>query len=368
MEAARADGRTIALQHLETTPARSGENGARGVPRIDGLNQLAEFFAVTPGQLDWLTDTAHYNGRTRRGRPHHYSYDWMRREGRAPRLLEVPSRRMREAQRLVLAEILTPLPLHDAAHGFVPSRSAITGAAAHVGAGTLITLDLSTFFARVPARRVFGILRRAAYPEAVAHALTGLCTHAVPSWVLARMPPGGSPEERAALRESLARSHLPQGSPTSPALSNLSVRGLDGRLDGWAAASGFSYTRYADDLCFSGPHLTHRAAASFIVGAERIVAAEGHRVNRRKTRISGAGSRQSVTGIVVNERLNATREHVDELKAILHNCAVHGPASQNRFGHPEFRAHLEGRITWVAALNPGRGARLRRQFDLIDWG
>lgn len=365
-EAARESGREISLVHLETVPASMAPTSA-SVPSIAGLGELADFLEVSAGQLDWLTDTSHWNRRTPRGRLHHYSYDWVMRPGRTPRLLEVPTPRMRRVKRRVLRDILGALPLNDAAHGFVPGRSAITGAAEHAGAQTVITLDLSTFFARVSARSVFSVFRQAGYPEAVAHALTGLCTHAVPSWVGGRMPVGGSTEDRAALRDAISRSHLPQGSPTSPALSNLAMRRLDSRLTGWAAASGAVYTRYADDLAFSGPELRGRAAASFIAGAERIVRAEGHLLNRSKTRISGSGARQTVTGLVVNDGAAVDRPYFDELKAIVHNCLERGPRSQNRAGHPDFRAHLLGRLTWVASVSPSRGMRLRRDFDRIDW-
>ncbi|WP_176141229.1 reverse transcriptase family protein [Agreia bicolorata] len=366
IEAAREAGRSIALAHLETIPASMGPTPLT-VPSIAGLGELADFLGVSPGQLDWLTDTAHFNRRTPRGRLHHYSYDWLVRPGRAPRLLEVPTPRMRRVQRRVLREILTALPLNDAAHGFVPGRSAVTGAAAHAGAETVITLDLQNFFARVPAQRVYSVFRQAGYPEAVAHALTGLCTHAVPPWVGARMPVGGSLEDRLALKQAISGSHLPQGSPTSPALSNLSVRRVDTRLNGWAAASGAAYTRYADDLAFSGEGLRGRAAATFIAGVARIVLDEGHLLNESKTRISGRGARQSVTGLVVNDGVAVDRLYFDELKAILHNCAVHGPHGQNRAQHADFRAHLLGRLAWVESVSPSRGVRLRREFDRIDW-
>jgi hypothetical protein len=366
LQNARESEQQIALVHLETTPARMAPTST-AVPSIAGLGELADFLEVTSGQLDWLTDTAHFNRRSPRGRLHHYSYDWLVRPGRSPRLLEVPTPRMRRVQRHVLREIVSVLPLHDAAHGFVPGRSAVTGASVHARAQTLVTLDLSTFFACVSARRVFSIFRQAGYPEAVAHALTGLCTHAVPSWVGARMPSGGSPEGRAALRDAISRAHLPQGSPTSPALSNLAVRRLDSRLAGWAAASGAVYTRYADDLAFSAPGLHGRSAASFVAGAERIVRDEGHVLNRAKTRIAGRGARQTVTGLVVNDGVSVDRRYVDELKAILHNCVAHGPSSQNRNDHPEFLAHLAGRVAWVESVASSHGARLRRQLDRIDW-
>ena len=74
-----------------------------------------------------------------------------------------------------------------------------------------------------------------------------------------------------------------------------------------------------------------------------------------------------VTGIVVNETTNVPRRDFDLLKAIVHDCLVHGPAAANRHQHPDFRAHLLGRIAWVGALNPARGQRLRTAFDAIDW-
>jgi RNA-directed DNA polymerase len=74
-----------------------------------------------------------------------------------------------------------------------------------------------------------------------------------------------------------------------------------------------------------------------------------------------------VCGIVVNEHPNVTRAEYDELKAILHNAARDGPEAQNRSAVPHFREHLIGRIAWVEALNPQRGARLRERLARIDW-
>lgn len=72
-------------------------------------------------------------------------------------------------------------------------------------------------------------------------------------------------------------------------------------------------------------------------------------------------------GVVVNVRPNVLRSEYDELKAILHNAARDGPDSQNRARLPDFHAHLRGRISWVASLNPSRGEKLRRRFDEISW-
>ncbi len=169
-----------------------------------------------------------------------------------------------------------------------------------------------------------------------------------------------------AVGQALRTPHLPQGAPSSPALANLSVRRLDARLQGWAEAAGGRYTRYADDLAFSGPlGLAHRSAA-FVRGVERIVAAEGHAVNQAKTRVRRAGARQTVTGIVVNEHTSVTRSEYDALKATLHNCLAHGPESQRR-SRSDLRAHLTGRVAWVESLDPRRGGLLRAALDRIEW-
>ncbi|WP_208544608.1 reverse transcriptase family protein [Rathayibacter sp. VKM Ac-2759] len=354
------------VAHLAPVAARAVPS-ASPVPLIDGRDDLARLLAITPAQLDGFADLGGWNRRSAEGAVQHYDHVWRARPGRAPRLLEVPRSRLTAVQRSVLDEVVGLAPVHGAAHGFVPGRSAVTGARVHAGAAMVVTLDLQRFFAQVSAPRVFGLLRGEGMTEAVAYAITGLCTHAVPIAVLRRMPAGGDVDERAALRRSLTLPHLPQGAPTSPALANLALRRLDARLTGYAEAAGARYTRYADDLAFSGGERFARRAEAFARGAERIVADSGYLVNPRKTRLRPSSVRQSVTGVVVNAHPNVRRADVDRLHAILHNCVAHGPAGQNRAGVPDFGAHLLGRIAWVAAVNPARGARLRALFDAIDW-
>lgn len=341
--------------------------GAFPVPEVAGLDQLARLLGLTMGDLEWFADTRHLNRLAHQRSLQHYRYVWRERTGRTPRLLEIPGLRLRSIQRKVLSSLLAPIILHNSAHGFVAGRSAATGAALHTGSDVVISLDLLSFFANVTAGKVFGALRQAGYPEAVAHRLTGLCTHVVPPRVISAMPPGGTAAERFALTQALRLPHLPQGAPTSPMLANVALRRLDSRLQGWAEAVGANYTRYADDLGFSGGPSLARRAESFLRGAKRIVQDEGHTLNARKTRVRPCGTRQQVTGIVVNQHLNVPRHEFDALKAILHNCVVQDPQSQNRAGHADFRAHLLGRINWVESLNPGRGVRLRRDFDMISW-
>jgi hypothetical protein len=197
----------------------------------------------------------------------------------------------------------------------------------------------------------------------VAGCLTGLCAHRAYASLLG--------PELARLhwhsRRRITSPHLPQGAPTSPALANLCCWWLDCRLEGLARSMGLSYSRYADDLAFSGPRwLAGRAhRLHSLVGA--IVAEEGFELNFRKTRLMTASGRQSLAGMVVNRRPNIAREEYDRLKATLFNCLRHGPDSQNRAGVPDFRAHLRGRIAHVGAVNPTRARTLKALFDAIQW-
>ena len=79
----------------------------------------------------------------------------------------------------------------------------------------------------------------------------------------------------------------------------------------------------------------------------------------QKTRVMPAHRRQTVTGVVVNRRLNLPREEYDRLKAIVHACRR---PEDRRLADPRFRAHLTGRIGWLESVNPERGARLREKL------
>jgi hypothetical protein len=314
------------------------------VPRIDTAGDLAGFLDVDPARLAWLADVRGLERTATDERLRNYRYLWLPRPSGPPRVIERPKASLKAIQRRILREILVWIPAHDAAHGFVPGRSARTHAALHLGRPAVLRVDLEDFFAAVTAARVYGIFRTAGYPEAVAHALTGLCTNVVPrEWDV--------PAEFR-LRRRLATPHLPQGAPTSPALANLAAHGLDRRLSGLGAP----YTRYADDLVFSGPH----AIRGLLPAVAAIARDEGFRVNARKTRVMSSGGRQLVTGVVVNARPNVPRAEYDRLKALLHNALRDGPGALDR-------AHVQGRIAWVAALNPARGKKLRERFDAIDW-
>ncbi len=351
-------------------PPRVPRERVSGIAHIPDVVDLAERLELSPGQLAWLADVRGLERSVPREQLRNYRYRAHHRDGPVPRVIEAPKARLKEIQRWILTQILDWVPAHDAAHGFTRGRSAVTHAAVHTGRAAVLSLDLKDFFASVPAGRVYAIWRTLGYPPPVCHVLTGLSTNVVPAAVwqaIAVTTPAEAVEARFRLGRQLATPHLPQGAPSSPALANLAALGLDRRLSGLARASDLRYSRYADDLTFSGSERLHRHRAAFEALVTTIIRAEGFTPNVAKAAIQSAGGRQTVCGVVVNAHPNVSRRQYEQLKATLHNAAAFGPAGQNRDRVADFRAHLLGRISWVETVNPARGPKLRAMFAQIRW-
>jgi RNA-directed DNA polymerase len=339
-------------------------------PVVDLPDQaaVARLLDVDLGELAWFADVRGLE-RTVGEALRHYRWNVVERP-HGVRLLAAPKPRLKEAQRRLLRHVLAPIPVHEAAHGCVPGRSVRTAVAPHAGSDVVLRMDLEAFFAGIAAERVYGLLLGpAGLPEPVAHVVTALATTVVPAQVWHQLPvPAGieAHERHRRLGQRLAVPHLPQGAPTSPALANLVCFRLDRRLAGLAAAFGGTYTRYVDDLTFSGDAGIGRDRFAELV--TEIVTDEGFRVNPGKTSATTAARRQSVLGAVVNVRPTLPRRERDALRALLHNCATHGWAGQTRGHDPAtFRDHVLGRVAWAASLDPALGARLAALADRIDW-
>jgi hypothetical protein len=330
-------------------------------PHWPTVGALARGLGLTPAGLWRLTLPTDWQRRRPLVQQHYRQCLVPKRgEGAGWRLLEVPAPHLRAVQRRLLTQLLNGLPPHEAAFGYAPGRSVVQHAARHAGQARVLRFDLSDFFATVRASRVHALFKALGYSTAIARALTALCTTAVPeAWLR------GEPRLSWLQRQRLRDPHLPQGAPTSPALANLCAFALDARLAGLAETVGARYSRYADDLVFSGPAtLPVRQIAAWVAA---IAEDEGFALNARKTRSLGVAQRQSVCGIVVNERLNLPRDEFDRLKATLHRCVVDGPAGQNRDGHADWRGHLQGRVAWAAQLNAVKAQKLKALLDRIDW-
>ncbi len=332
-----------------------------GVPEIATMAELAAWLRLMPTELEWFADLKGLGCKPGAAESlRHYRYRLETKRSGGVRLIEAPKDRLKTLQRRILGEILDRVPAHEAVHGFVRRRSIRTFAAPHVGQAAVLRMDLQDFFPSVRRARVQAVFRTLGYPEVVADLLGGLATTRAPREVLRG-------DEWVELRRLYGQSHLAQGAPTSPALANACCYRLDCRLSGLARAAGVRYTRYADDLAFSGGEDFLRGVRRFAAHVGAIVMEEGLAVNFRKTRVMRQGVRQHLAGLVVNQKVNVGRAEFDRLKAVLTNCVRHGVEAENREGRNGFREHLEGRVAFVGSVNARRGEKLRRVLEQIEW-
>jgi RNA-directed DNA polymerase len=338
------------------------------LPIVESIGELAFWLRLGPAELLWLADLKDFSRKNKNLQLRHYHHRILAKKFGNIRLIEAPKQHLKQIQHQILSEMLNRIPAHPAAHGFVPARSIRSFVAPHVQQHIVLRMDLQDFFPSISGARVQAAFRTAGYPEHVADLLGGLCSTATPHDVWQSADGLDlSPSTLFALRSVYARPHLPQGAPTSPALANLCAYRVDCRLTGLAQSANAQYTRYADDLAFSGDRHFAASIDSFAARAAAILLEEGFQVHFRKTRIMRQGTRQHLAGLVVNQHINTPRAEFDRLKAILNNCVRSGPQSQNRESHPEFQAHLAGRIAFVESINAAKGQRLKRIFDKIVW-
>jgi retron-type reverse transcriptase len=326
------------------------ELARRGLPVLSTPADVAAALEVSVPTLRWLAFHTEAAERT------HYAYFEVPKRSGGKRLLAAPRPRLAAAQRWVLREILDRLPVEPPAHGFVRGRSTVTNAAPHCRRDVVVNLDVADFFPSITFARVRGLFESLGYSGAAATVLALLATEC---------PRSAVEYDGATYWVAAGERALPQGAPTSPAISNQIVRKLDRRLAGAAAAMGWAYTRYADDMTFSAPAGKRAEIPIVLARARHVVEEEGFALNPKKGRVQRRAGRQLVTGVVVNEAPRLPREEVRRLRAILHGARQTGLAAQNREGRPRFESWLRGRLAYLAMIDRERGSRMLAELDEI---
>ena len=321
---------------------------AAGLPVLSTPAELAQVMGMSIPQLRWL---AYHKSVT--SRVHYVSFTVPKKSG-GERTLHAPLHLMGRAQRWVLETIVDQLPVEEPCHGFRAGRSTVSNAQPHTGQAVVVNMDLAGFFPSIGFRRVSSVFERLGYSPAVSTILGLLCT-ACPR----------REEFRHGERCFVATGPrgLPQGACTSPALANQVGRRLDRRLDALMKRLGGAYTRYADDLTFSGGEELLERIGYLMNQAREIIKEEGFTVNEKKTRVQRRHSAQMVTGLVVNDKPGVVRREVRRLRAILHRARTEDLDKQNREGRENFLAWLHGKIGYVCMVRPEVGARLQAELQ-----
>ena len=286
---------------------------------------------------------------------HYVSFQIPKKTG-GMRQISAPMPRLKAAQRWVLHNILEKVEAHDCAHGFRAGRSIVTNARPHVGAEAIVNLDLQDFFPSISYRRVKGIFRTFGYSEAAATIFGLLCTQPTTEEVVL--------DGRTYFVATGTR-HLPQGAPTSPAITNILCRRLDRRLLEAAEDLGFTFTRYADDMTFSASGENLRNLGGLLDRVRAIVKHEGFTVHPDKTRVLRRSRQQDVTGVVVNSKLNVSRRELKRFRATLHQIEKDGPAGKKWGRSPDVIASLQGYANFVYMVNPVKGAELQQRVYVV---
>jgi hypothetical protein len=261
--------------------------------------------------------------------------------------------------------IYTP---HQAATGFVHNKSIVFNAEKHVGNNYVLNIDLKDFFHSFDRNRVIkGLINKPFYlnrdKRFLAFLVASLCTHKI--------------EVNGAMKIV-----LPQGSPTSPTLTNILCEEMDYRLSDYAENIGAIYTRYADDITFS--------SSKKIISTEefykelKLIIEEGYglEINSRKTRLQKAGYRQEVTGLIVNEKVNVRRRYIKQMRMWIYLWEKYDYKKANIIFKRDYisdKGHvkkintdlldvLEGKLQYLKMVKGHKDEtylRLRRRFDKL---
>lgn len=273
---------------------------------------------------------------------HYVTFAIPKRSG-GERIIHAPKRRLKSALRQLDKLVLKKLPVSDAAHGFVAGRSIATNAKPHVGRKVVLRFDIKDCFPSIHFGRVRGLFLSLGYAYPVANALALMMTESPRQFVEA---------EGQVYNVPTGPRVCVQGAPTSPGLCNAVLLKLDHRLTGLARKHGFAYTRYADDLTFSGDDLGK--ITLFLKLVPKLVAEEGFAINAEKTRVMRAASRQTVAGVVVNKDMGLSRKTRRKLRAAIHNEATQ-PS-----GDVQLQNRLHGFLAYLYMLNPSQAEAMIR--------
>lgn len=258
----------------------------------------------------------------------HYQEFWMRKRSGGYRMISAPDKDLQAIQSTIYSRILSSVTIvHPAAVGFRCGRSVVDNAAPHLGKRYVLKMDIHDFFGSIRSPRVRQTFKKIGYPENVSKVLGALCC---------------------------LHRHLPQGAPTSPALSNIVGYEMDRKLAALAAEYGLTYTRYADDLTFSGDVFPKE---QIIPQVKRIIRDEKFEPNHKKTHFMNQSSRKIITGVSVASgvKLTIPKSKKREIRKNVYFILTKGLAEHQRSigSHdPAYLKRLIGMLCYWRAIEP----------------
>ncbi len=256
------------------------------------------------------------------------------------RELDIPSADLKYIQRWILDNILSHMHVSEYAKGFKKNSSIKNNAENHVNKPCIVNMDIKDFFPSITFKQVFMIFKYYGYTKEVSFILAKLCTY---------------------------NNRLPQGSPASPMLSNIRCLKLDKRLSALAKSFDADYSRYADDITFSGSE----NIADLISVSKKIIKDEGFIINEKKTRTALQHQRQEITGLIVNNgKVRVNKKYKRKLYQELYYCQKFGVSDHMRKIECDktfYKEHLYGKAYFINMIEPDEGKKLFEILEKIQW-
>ena len=247
-----------------------------------------------------------------------------------PRTICQPSKKLKGLQSWLLVNILDKLKVSSSCKGFEKGTSTASNAEPHKNANTILTIDLKDFFPTVKRNQVYNIFKAIGYNDTISTILTNICTF---------------------------EGALPQGSPCSPKLANLSAWTLDVRIQGYVGKRGINYTRYADDLSFSG--LNPSKVVNLIPMIKTIVEDENFIINPSKTRIAGSARAKVVTGLVIsNDSFGIGKQKYKNVRAKIHHLTLRGEQKNIKLLY-----EVNGWLSYLNSVDKKRLAKAKKYIN-----
>lgn len=335
---------------LNDTVANVDRLKSKGLPVFQSVKDVAEAMKITVGELRFLAFSRKHS------KISHYKRFKVAKKSGGYRLISAPMPRLKKAQHFILEHILNTIEMHPNAHGCVLNKSILSNATPHVNKAVVINQDLKNFFPSITYKRIKGVFKSMGYSEQVAVIFALICSE--PKIL-----------DVSLLGENYYAQHgnrfLPQGSPCSPAITNIICKKMDFRLNGLALKYGFAYSRYVDDITFSGNAKQISKITAILKYSKKIVRDENFTLHSDKLRVMKQHQRQEVTGVVVNEKPNINKTSLKRFRALIYQIEKDGIKGKTWNGGQNVLAEIDGYANFIYQINKEKGSVYKAKVAVI---
>lgn len=335
---------------LRNTDSTSQKFSQFSLPYFENILDFSQKSGFSLSTIKYLT----FHRKVSR-KSHYHTFEMPKKSG-GKRKISAPKPQLKYFQQWILENILNKIIPGEVVHGFTFKKSIVTNAEPHLNKEIIINIDLQDFFPSIGYKRIKGLFSKLGYSEQLSTVFALACTQAHTEEILS---------DNIKYYVQKGERFLPQGSPASPAISNMIAYKLDKRLNGLAQKFGFVYTRYADDLTFSTHSENEQNINRLIYFTKQIIDSEDFTMHPDKLHIMRRGAQQKVTGIIVNEKLNIERNKLRKFRALLHNIEMNGWQNQTWGKAYNLINAIEGYINFVNMVNPSKALVFRDKLNFI---